>query len=386
MSESGTPTDLVNEICRKMNRKASFIAEGDYFDKPFIKKLLGALGIALLASWVFYRESVQPDAPGLFSILLAVSILATIGIFWFAALQIYNGINDRKFARENLISELKQEVINSFEGKYRFNAHPTFPIALYRSCALFPDAEYDYSYAEDEITGYQDDLAFRLIEIRTEREHEDDDPRSLDDTDITWALSLLANLASGIWTKCKGHSDSGLSLSSRTVEVYRGLVFETEYTRDIDGITYVREDKLERSVGNVARRIQKVDSTIGNTIHQRDRLQLIELENPDFEKYYAVTTTDPIEARFILSSEIMESMVEIRETVGGGVSFCFQGSKMIVTINKSADFLDDKVDIEKIRTSVHRMRREITALTSMISKLKLDQYKKQNSGNWKKAS
>ena len=384
-NETESSADAVSKICRKLSRKATFVTDGDYFNKPRLKKLVAVFIVTLLLTWTCYRETLNPEAPGAFSVFLAGLALACVGMLWMIVQQIYNGFNDRKFAKEHLISIMKTEVVNSFNQDYQFNPYPAFPVGLYRSCGLFPSAAYDHSYAEDEISGWHDDLHFRLIEIRTEKEIEEDNDRSDLDTDLASLIMLASTTIRHLFSGKRGNFLS--KFNENTVEVYRGVVFVTEFAKPLKGTTYVREDKLEGHVGNLARNIQRIDSMIAVKDRFSPSLELIELENPEFEKYFSVTTSDPIESRVILSSDIMERMVDIRETIGSGVNFCFKGTTLIITITKQTDFLDDKADLENIRLSVHRMRREITALTSIISKLKLDQHKKnQNRGNWKQAS
>lgn len=98
---------------------------------------------------------------------------------------------------------------------------------------------------------------------------------------------------------------------------FNGLFFLADFNKHIQGETFVMPDKAERWLGKVGQSLQK--SSKG---------QLVKLENPEFEKYFAVFSTNQTEARYILTPTMMEGMVRIRRNIGANCSFSFIGERV----------------------------------------------------------
>jgi hypothetical protein len=74
--------------------------------------------------------------------------------------------------------------------------------------------------------------------------------------------------------------------------VYRGLFIKLDFHKNFNGQLFLIPEK---------------------TWLQRDgigRVELIKLEDPEFEKYFKVYGTDQIEARYLLSYSMMENLTE----------------------------------------------------------------------------
>ena len=383
MQKNTLPKTAIDDINRKISRQSEIISSKNSGNRGNLKVKGLAFFALAIGAWFVWQEAIEGDAPAILTVIAIGLSLAALTIPLSIAAQIYSESKDRKFAIAHLRNNLKTEVVNSFDAGYRYNPEPNFPTQLYGSCALFPSTQFDWCHAEDEICGVHEGLPFRVIEIHTQREIEDDKLSS----DLDWAtlVSFVASyMLDGIRNRRLG---SFSSISSEMVDVYKGVVFVTEFKRRIQGVTIVREDILESRLGTVARSVQRLNNTVSNTISSSPGMELVEMENPEFEKYFSVETTDPIEARYILTPETMERLVDFRQKAGSGVNFCFQDSRLIVTKTGKADFLDQSIDIEKIRHSIYRVRKEIISFTEIINSLKLDDYKKMdNTINWKKAS
>jgi len=81
----------------------------------------------------------------------------------------------------------------------------------------------------------------------------------------------------------------------------------------------------------------------------------VQLENPDFEKMFAVYSTDSVEARYILSTKLVERITTLKNTFYQDIYISFINNKMYVAI-KSEDALfapgiftrvDDETFLEK---------------------------------------
>lgn len=79
---------------------------------------------------------------------------------------------------------------------------------------------------------------------------------------------------------------------------------------------------------------------------------MIRMENPEFEKYFAVYAHDDVEARYLLSPSLMERMVELRERFDSRIAFSFTDSCMNIAIPSTRNFFempDGDLDCESLR-------------------------------------
>ncbi len=111
------------------------------------------------------------------------------------------------------------------------------------------------------------------------------------------------------------YSETGGSDSTTHVH-FRGLFFIAEFNKHLHEQTFVIPDKLHSKFS-----FKKEKKDV-------DNLQLISLENPEFEKVFSVYSTSQQEARYILTPRIMEAMVAIRNQYNPYMSFSFIGANV----------------------------------------------------------
>ncbi|MDD3276584.1 MAG: DUF3137 domain-containing protein, partial [Kiritimatiellales bacterium] len=85
--------------------------------------------------------------------------------------------------------------------------------------------------------------------------------------------------------------------------------------------------------------------------------ELIKLEDPEFEKAFAVYSTDQVEARYILSPALMRRMLEFKAKTGTKVYFSFTGDEVNIGISSTKNRFEPKLfstvlDIEMAREFV----------------------------------
>ena len=128
----------------------------------------------------------------------------------------------------------------------------------------------------------------------------------------------------------------------------------------------MRSDKHEAIFGGLARSFQRFFSLLSH-------LKLVELENPLFEESYAVYSTDPLEARYILSVTMMERILHLKQRYGKGIQLTFKDSRVLIAIPHRGDFLDRSFNLENIKNSVKSMVNEIYYLLDILYQLKINE-------------
>lgn len=174
-------------------------------------------------------------------------------------------------------------------------------LAEYRRSELFPQ-EPDREHVEDSIFARLGATDLALAELHTEYEevsHDKDGKR-----------------------ESKWHT------------IFRGLFISADFHKDFRGQTFVRSDVAEKYFGQFARFVQKPLFS---------RLELVQLEDPEFEREFVVHSSDQIEARYILTPALMQRMLELKRKFAAQVEFAFLHSRVYVAISKDKDFFEPQL-------------------------------------------
>lgn len=158
---------------------------------------------------------------------------------------------------------------------------------------------------------------------------------------------------------------------TETQVVFRGLFFSADFSKAFRGETLVLPDRAERRLGAVGRAFQSIAGGRG--------LDLVELEDPDFERAFVVRSTDPTEARYLLSPSLMQRILAFHANTGSQLRLSFIGGRLYVAIPLEQDLfemgLTTRVDLAKVRAWMG----ELFFATSLVDELDL------NTRVWSKA-
>ncbi len=107
------------------------------------------------------------------------------------------------------------------------------------------------------------------------------------------------------------------------IELFGGLFFIGDFNKNFKGRTYVYPDFSEKIFGEIAKYFQKFNTEQG---------KLVNLEDVDFEKEFKVYSTDQIEARYILSTSLMQRIVNYKKKTKSDILMSFVDSKIYIGI------------------------------------------------------
>jgi hypothetical protein len=150
---------------------------------------------------------------------------------------------------------------------------------------------------------------------------------------------------------------------TETREVFHGLFFVADFNKAFHGQTLVLPDVAERAFGTLGRALQRVSLGAG---------ELVQLENPDFERAFVVRATDPTEARYLLSPSLMERILRFHEHSGARLRLGFLSGRIYAAIPFDGDLF--AVDASR-PFDLGRVREWVTELrfaTSLIDELDLN--------------
>ncbi len=119
--------------------------------------------------------------------------------------------------------------------------------------------------------------------------------------------------------------------NTTVVTIFRGLFFIGDFNKKFIGETFVLPDIAESTFGSLGTFFQKMNIS---------RPKLVKLEDIEFEKAFAVYGTDQIEARYILSTALMQRIMGFKKKTGKDISMSFIDSNVFIGIPVAKDLFE----------------------------------------------
>lgn len=124
----------------------------------------------------------------------------------------------------------------------------------------------------------------------------------------------------------------------RWVTIFKGVYFVGDFNKHFNGITVVVPDFAEKFFGGwLGGMFQKMAAAVGRSG------ELIKLEDPEFEKAFAVYGEDQVEARYILSPALMRRLLDFKNKTGRGIFVSFAESSVFVAIPQARDMFEPRI-------------------------------------------
>ncbi len=123
----------------------------------------------------------------------------------------------------------------------------------------------------------------------------------------------------------KHTTGSGSNRRTRTdvYPIFSGLFFAADFNKSFNTTTIVLPDKLEKRLGGLGQALQKLNVQKG---------ELIKLEDPEFERLFVVYGQDQVEARYILSTSLMQRITAYQTRAQKDIRLSFSGNKLYMAI------------------------------------------------------
>lgn len=148
--------------------------------------------------------------------------------------------------------------------------------------------------------------------------------------------------------------------------IFQGIFMVADPNKNFEGRTYILPDTSERLLGNLGKWFQK---NIGDS-----RGQVVYMENPEFEKKFAVYATDPVEARYLITPKLQERLLSLSKHVGGAeIRVSFVSGKLYLTISRATGLfnIDSSLSLLDVKTLKYYAR-DLTDMMSIVHILDLN--------------
>lgn len=116
--------------------------------------------------------------------------------------------------------------------------------------------------------------------------------------------------------------------------VFKGLFFIGDFNKQFQGRTVVLPKVPEKLLGRIGHVLQNC-ILLNNDI--------VRLEDPDFEKYFVVYSSDQVEARYVLSTSLIKRIVDFKRKTGREIRLSFVRSRVYVAVSYTHDMFEPRL-------------------------------------------
>lgn len=121
--------------------------------------------------------------------------------------------------------------------------------------------------------------------------------------------------------------------STYYVTIFKGLFMIADFHKNFHGQTIVLPDTAEKLFGFLGKKFQSWNFT---------REQVVHMENAEFEKEFVVYSNDQVEARYILSTSMVQRILDLRKNYNTKVYLSFINSKVFLAFENSGNLFEPK--------------------------------------------
>ena len=157
---------------------------------------------------------------------------------------------------------------------------------------------------------------------------------------------------------------NGKSTQVHYVTIFKGLFMIADFHKNFNGHTIVLPDTAEKLFGFLGKKLQNWNFTRDEVVH---------MENAEFENEFVVYSNDQVEARYILSTSMIQRILELKKKYNTNVYLSFINSKVFVALQYNKQLFEPAFK-ESITNSdyIRTFYNELGACLSIVDDLNLN--------------
>ena len=163
------------------------------------------------------------------------------------------------------------------------------------------------------------------------------------------------------------HAEEKRRSKNRTyyVDIFDGIFMVADFHKHFRSTVRVVPDTAEKLFGFLGKALQ--------SFRPLSSEKLVYLEDPEFEKEFAVYGSDQVEARYILSTSMVGRILDLKAKWGNNIRMAFAGSQVYIAISHTSDLLEpDLKTSSHDRDQVIRFAYELEQCFSIVEDLNLN--------------
>ncbi|MDR0558936.1 MAG: DUF3137 domain-containing protein [Prevotellaceae bacterium] len=285
--------------------------------KKFVFHAVIIVTASFLISWLFNQGTV-----------FAIAIFADIvicSILWFTTVQtVYN----------ELLAAFQEKLVKRYAE------------------ALLQDARY-YPKKYHSLQSYYESLLYMIDVDRDSGENYV--AGKFDKTDLSFSYMHTEY-------KTVTHTKNGTRTSWHTI--FRGIFMQADCNKNFSGKTLVLPDAAEKYFGRFGKWLQR---NAGNAAGE-----MVYMENKQFEKNFVVYSTDPVEARYLITPKIQEEILKIQNFLKTDFRLSFVNNHVFFAVGSNKIFvMNTSLSFKDTSTHLHYMK-DILKMLNLVHLLDLN--------------
>lgn len=223
--------------------------------------IITLLGVGFITNKLVYGEYFNENV---YNIPLIIAIVLSISTFL-----MMSGRNSKikNEFKSNFKKRIIEKIVKFIHESLNYSPYDFIPVEKFMKSDIFRDKIYKY-YGDDMVKG------------------------KVDKTDIEFSeIHVLSRI----------RSDED---KDKVKRVFDGIFFVADFHKNFNGKYYILPDFAQKRFGGIGKFFQKMNFSRG---------KLIELENPEFEREFVVYGSDQVEARYLLSSSMMQRILNLKQ-------------------------------------------------------------------------
>jgi hypothetical protein len=217
----------------------------------------------------------------------------------FGGIKLYQLEDDIQYFKARFKMEVIGAVLSSIDQSLTIDPHSGILESTFRNSQLFTTDPDRYA-TEDLISGRADKTAFSFAEVHAEYKTE----------------VATKNGTRTVWN-----------------DIFKGIIFVADFNKNFNGLTAVRPKDIGSQIG----------AWFSKHIYSFGDKNVIELENEYFNKNFVTYSTDPVEARYILTPSLMEKIAALNEQSAYCVSLSFTESNMYIAFPLGHNYFEPPI-------------------------------------------
>ena len=141
---------------------------------------------------------------------------------------------------------------------------------------------------------------------------------------------------------------------SETIEIFEGLFMRIELDRELAGRTFVDPESAK-------------DTQLG----EREGLEQVEVPHEGFAKTVLVWSTDPAEARSLLTPTLVEQLATFKKRTGHIVFLCFMRNRANIAIHTDKSIFEPDIATTTTREEFEEMAEHFTFIEMVVRELRM---------------
>ncbi len=113
--------------------------------------------------------------------------------------------------------------------------------------------------------------------------------------------------------------------------IFKGVFFIADFNKQFQHYTVVLPDYNEKMFGDLFKGFQ---------LGKRGKAKLTNMDHPEFEKQFKVYAEDAVEAHYLLTPNLMERILELKEKFDTAIYLSFNNSKLYIAISNSLNLFE----------------------------------------------